>query len=67
MDQTPRRWPMKAPGSRPIAVSPGCLSRREGDTNPDAAWCYPWTLPWARRVKDRIAFWGGVQIEQAEP
>ena len=31
-------------------------------TNPDAAWYYPSPLPAARRVKDRIAFWHGVEV-----
>ncbi len=33
-----------------------------GTDLPDAAWSYPHPLPLARRVKGRIAFWGGVEI-----
>ncbi len=28
----------------------------------DAAWSYPHPLPFARRVKGRIAFWGAVDV-----
>jgi len=31
----------------------------------DAAWSYPAPLPFARRIKGRIAFWGGVEIRPA--
>ena len=30
--------------------------------NPDAAWYYPSPLPGARKVKDRVAFWRGVEV-----
>jgi uncharacterized protein (DUF427 family) len=30
--------------------------------NEDAAWCYPHPSPFARRIKDRVAFWRGVEI-----
>ena len=33
-----------------------------GQTNPDAAWFYPDPLPAAEHVRDRIAFWKGVQV-----
>lgn len=33
-----------------------------GETNPDAAWEYRKPFPTARRVKDRVAFWRGVEI-----
>ena len=33
-----------------------------GQTNPDAAWYYPDPLPAADHVRDRIAFWKGVQV-----
>jgi len=36
--------------------------RVEGQDLPDAAWTYPHPLPFARRVKGRIAFWGEVEI-----
>ncbi|HCT76657.1 MAG TPA: hypothetical protein DGT23_08725 [Micromonosporaceae bacterium] len=34
-------------------------------SNPDAAWFYPHPTPLARKVKDRIAFWHGVRVEEA--
>ena len=34
----------------------------DGKTNPDAAWYYPDPKPAANQIKDRIAFWKGVQI-----
>ena len=33
-----------------------------GKTNPDAAWYYPEPNPGAEQVKDRVAFWKGVQV-----
>jgi len=30
----------------------------------DAAWTYPHPFPLARRVKGRVAFWGGVEIRE---
>ena len=33
-----------------------------GATIPDAAWCYRHPSPLARKVKNRVAFWNGVQI-----
>ena len=36
--------------------------RVDGQDLTDAAWTYPHPLPFARRVKGRIAFWGGVEI-----
>lgn len=35
-----------------------------GRSNPDAAWYYPDPKPAARRVKDHVAFWRGVEIEK---
>jgi uncharacterized protein (DUF427 family) len=35
----------------------------DGDTNPDAVWYYPEPRPEAAMVKDRVAFWKGVHIE----
>jgi uncharacterized protein (DUF427 family) len=35
----------------------------EGRTNPDAAWYYPRPSPLARRIKGRVAFGRGVQVE----
>lgn len=34
----------------------------DGVELPDAAWSYPHPLPFARRVKGRIAFWGGIDV-----
>jgi uncharacterized protein (DUF427 family) len=33
-----------------------------GATNPDAAWYYPKPSPLARKIKNHVAFWNGVQI-----
>ena len=35
----------------------------DDQTNPDAAWYYPRPSPLARRIKDHVAFWNGVQVE----
>ncbi len=34
----------------------------DGQTNPDAAWFYPDPKPEAAHIKNRVAFWRGVQI-----
>lgn len=34
----------------------------EGATNPDAAWYYPEPKAAAAEIKDRIAFWKGVEV-----
>ncbi len=34
----------------------------DGETNPDAAWYYPDPKPKAARIKDRVAFWKGVEV-----
>ena len=34
-----------------------------GDVNEDAAWTYPDPKPQAAQIKDRVAFWKGVQFE----
>jgi uncharacterized protein (DUF427 family) len=34
------------------------------ETNRDAAWYYPDTLPAANNIKGYIAFWKGVQVER---
>jgi len=36
--------------------------RVDGHDLPDAAWTYPHPLPFARRIKGRIAFWGAVEV-----
>lgn len=33
-----------------------------GEMNPDAVWYYPDPLPAAGGIKDRVAFWKGVQV-----
>ena len=35
-----------------------------GEINPDAAWYYPDPKPEASQVKDRIAFWNGVEVSE---
>jgi uncharacterized protein (DUF427 family) len=34
----------------------------DGDANPDAAWYYPAPKEAAAQIKDRVAFWKGVQV-----
>lgn len=34
----------------------------DGQSNPDAAWFYPQPKAGAEAVKDRVAFWKGVQV-----
>jgi uncharacterized protein (DUF427 family) len=36
----------------------------EGKTNPDAAWYYPNPKDAALNIKDRIAFWKGVEVKE---
>ncbi|MGH6991081.1 MAG: DUF427 domain-containing protein [Stellaceae bacterium] len=36
----------------------------DGADNPDAAWCYPDPKPAAAEIKDYVAFWRGVTVEQ---
>lgn len=36
----------------------------DGATNPDAVWYYPTPKPEAEMVRDRVAFWRGVEITQ---
>ena len=36
----------------------------DGQTNRDAAWYYPQTLPAADNISDYVAFWRGVTVEQ---
>lgn len=37
----------------------------DGMTNPDAAWYYPRPSPLARKIKNHVAFWHGVEIIKA--
>jgi uncharacterized protein (DUF427 family) len=34
----------------------------DGQPNPDAAWYYPEPKDEAKQIKDRVAFWKGVQV-----
>lgn len=34
----------------------------DGDTNQDAAWYYPQPKDAAAQIKDRVAFWKGVEV-----
>ena len=34
----------------------------DGEINEDAAWFYPTPAPAAANIKDRVAFWRGVQV-----
>lgn len=36
----------------------------DGETNTDAAWCYPEPKEAAMNIKNRIAFWRGVEIKE---
>lgn len=37
----------------------------DGVANEDAAWYYPRPFPLARKIKDRVAFWRGVDVRPA--
>ena len=34
----------------------------DGDRNLDAAWCYSNPKPEAEKIRDKIAFWNGVEV-----
>jgi uncharacterized protein (DUF427 family) len=34
----------------------------DGQTNADAAWYYPEPKPEAEQIRDRVAFWKGVEV-----
>jgi uncharacterized protein (DUF427 family) len=34
----------------------------DGQTNRNAAWTYRHPFPWIRKIRDHIAFWGGVEV-----
>ncbi len=36
----------------------------DGEVNQDAAWYYPNPKPEASHIKDRVAFWRGVQVSE---
>jgi len=35
----------------------------DGERNPDAAWYYPTPSDAATQIRDRVAFWRGVEVE----
>ncbi|MDE1765609.1 MAG: DUF427 domain-containing protein [Thaumarchaeota archaeon] len=35
-----------------------------GKTNPDCAWYYPKPSFLAKKIKDRVAFWNGVEVTE---
>lgn len=37
----------------------------DGQKNPDAAWYYPEPSPLASKIKNYVAFWKGVQVENS--
>lgn len=37
----------------------------DGKSNKDAAWYYPTPKPAAAKIKDRVAFWRGVEVVDA--
>jgi len=37
--------------------------RAGGQLNKNAAWYYPHPSPLARKIKNHVAFWGGVQVD----
>jgi len=36
----------------------------DGDLNPDCVWYYPDPKPEAASIRDRVAFWKGVQVSE---
>lgn len=34
----------------------------DGETNADAAWCYPTPKPAAAQIEGRLAFWKGMRV-----
>lgn len=36
----------------------------DGAVNPGAGWYYPRPTPLARRIRDHVAFWNGVQVRE---
>jgi uncharacterized protein (DUF427 family) len=41
---------------------PNASSHKDGETNKDAVWYYAAPLDGAQAVKDRVAFWKGVNV-----
>jgi uncharacterized protein (DUF427 family) len=42
-----------------------CTIEIDGERNVDAAWYYPDPEPAAEQIRDRIAFWRGVEVTEA--
>ncbi len=40
-----------------------CTVHAAGQANKNAAWYYPHPSPLARKIKNHVAFWHGVQVE----
>jgi uncharacterized protein (DUF427 family) len=62
-----RRHPPGSPSATTVtrAVWNGVvIAESAGTVNPDAAWYYPRPTFLARRIKNHVAFWNGVQIER---
>jgi len=36
-----------------------------GASNRDAAWTYRRPFPWIRKIRDHVAFWGGVEVRES--
>ena len=34
----------------------------DGESNRNAAWTYRHPFPWIRKIRDHVAFWGGVEV-----
>ena len=58
-------------GSRSLCLWKGIASYSDvvvdGVRCPDGAWCYRHPTPLARRIKDRVAFWRGVEVTVVSP
>lgn len=37
-----------------------------GESNPDAAWFYPEPTPLVYKIKNRVAFWRGIEVVEQE-
>jgi uncharacterized protein (DUF427 family) len=48
------------------AIASYCDVVVDGAVNPQAAWYYPQPIPRARKIKGRVAFWGGVRVEAVD-
>ena len=35
-----------------------------GQESRNAAWAYPRPFPWIRKIRDYVAFWGGVEVRR---